>query len=252
MDVKVIVTFLLTFIIIFAVSFYIINAYWPTTKTVASINKIGNDNPMPLSSTQMVGSSSDITVPFFQGGGGSILFYVFLESAQRTHDVVNPFKTLLEVQKSFALQIMPGAARLAISTQKDLSQLKMEYIELPKIQEQKWVQVAILREGRRFDVMYNDKIVASHRLQYIPVVTINSLTAGQEGLRGILGNVRVAARRLSSQEVVLEYQRTSDTRGKPMLKKVLNITSICPPGQTCPATTQTPESTLQFWSSPYR
>ena len=236
----------------FAISFYIINVSWPTTTSITALAPIQKRSSFTLAKDQVIGVSSSVAEPFFSSSGGSLVFYTYLTSAQRTSDINNPYLTVIGIPGSFALQVTSqGGARLVVETAtKD--GIKTEEITLPRLPKQKWVQVAIIREGRRFDIVYNNKIVASQRLKFLPLVRISPLRAGQEGLQGTIGNVRVSSRRVTIQELVIEHTRTSDTRGKPYLDQMLNIPSFCPAGQRCPTTTETPQNTLQFWSSPYR
>lgn len=248
---------IITFIIVFAISFYIINAIWPTEKSIQSLKVIsdeyGKDIGIP---GQVVGTSDLFATPFFSGAGGSLVFYLFLKSVQRTTNIDKQYVDLIGIPGSFSLQITPGSSRLTVYTQNAASGgTVVEHIELERIPEQKWVQIAILREGRRMDVVFNNKTVASQRLKYIPLVRINSLTVGADGVMGIAGNFRVAARRISIREVIAEHIATSDTRGKPYIGSTLNKNiSICsgPSCSTASSPTTTPQNTLQFWSSPYR
>ena len=255
MDIGKLATITITFIIVFAAAFYIINAIWPNTKSINSLMNVSGPYGTDLSRSTSVATSDNVADPFFKGSGGSLVFYLYLNSVQRTSNIASPYITVVGVPSSFALQIATGAARLSVFTQKSgTGQTQSEFIDLPRIPEQKWVQIAILREGRRFDVVYNNKIVASHRLKYIPVVQKSALMVGAEGISGVAGNFRTAARRHAIQEIQYEHTKTSDTRGKPYLGAIIpsKTPGLCT-GPHCPAaTTTTPQNTLQFWSSPYR
>lgn len=255
MDIGKLATLTITFIIVFVAVFYIINAIWPNTKSINSLTGVSGPYGVDLSVINTVATSDQVATPFFSGSGGSIVFYLYLNSVQRTSNMNAPYLTVVGIPNSFALQVTPGAARLSVFTQKSgTGQVQSEFIDLQRIPEQKWVQVALLREGRRFDIVYNNTIIASHRLKYIPVVQKSALKVGADGISGIAGNFRVAARRLTIQEIQYEHTKTSDTRGKPYLGTLVipKGQGICT-GPHCPAaTTTTPQNTLQFWTSPYR
>ena len=252
MDYNTLAIFIITFIIVFAISYYIINVSWPTATSITALSPIQKKKAFSLSTEQVIGVSNSVAEPFFTGSGGSLVFYLYLTSAQRTSDINNPYMTIVGIPGSFALQVAShGDVRIVVETATK-NGAQTEEIVLPGLAKQKWTQVAIIREGRRFDIVYNDKIVASQRLKYLPLVRISPLRAGQDGLQGAIGNIRVSSRRVTIQELDIEYRRTSDTRGKPHLDDTLTISSMCPPGQPCPTTTETPQNTLQFWSSPYR
>ena len=257
MDIKNMASIIITFIIVFTISFYIINAIWPTEKSTQSLKVMGDQYGRDISIPgQVIGTSDLFATPFFSGAGGSLVFYLFLKTVQRTTDIDKQYIDLIGVPGSFSLQITPGSSRLEVYTQNAASGgTVVEHIELQRIPEQKWVQIAILREGRRMDVIFNNKTIASQRLKYIPRVRINSLTLGATGVTGIAGNFRVAARRISIREAIAEHIATSDTRGKPYIGSTLNTNiSICtgPSCSSAPSPTTTPQNTLQFWSSPYR
>ena len=256
--------FILTFVIIFYLTFTIINYSWPTTKSIKSLNVI-MDDAKPLSSTNLIATSDKVTEPYYNNSGGSLVFYLYLEPGQRSNDINKPYRSIINIGDtadsilSLDIPIVPDAsgtsnARLTVKTVPPSSSSPSENpIDLPPIPYQKWIQIAILREGRRFDVMYNDKLVASSRLRYLPNVYKWSLNAGSPDLRGQIGLVRVAERRLAVSEVQYEHTKTSNTVGEPYLKN--KITDMFPNmcmGKSCPSTTTTPISTLNFWSSPYR
>jgi hypothetical protein len=241
-----------TFITVFTLTFYLLSYIWPTTKSVNSLNVIKNGKDgISLSQPTVVGSSDEFVTPFFKNGGGSLVFYVHLHPGQRTRDIRNPYSNIINVDNSLALQVSNSddAAQLEVYTQ----QREPEVIMLPPIPRQIWVQIAILREGRRFDVLYNNKTVVSERLSRIPMINKNSLYIGSPNLQGVIGNIRVAARRLTYQEVIIEHTNTSDTRGKPYfkVKDAVGSGAFCPPGVSCPTINEPPTSPLEFWTSPY-
>uniref|UniRef100_A0A6C0IE41 Uncharacterized protein n=1 Tax=viral metagenome TaxID=1070528 RepID=A0A6C0IE41_9ZZZZ len=251
--------FIFSFVINFTLAFFLISYIWPNTKSVNGLNQIlinktlidnGKDgillsNPIPIA------TSDEFIDPFFMNGGGSLVFYIYLQPGQRTKLIGSNYSNILNVDKCLALQVSNSddSAQLEVYTQRATP----EIIALPPIPRQTWVQVAVLREGRRFDILYNNKTVVSERLERIPMVNKNSLYSGSSNLQGVIGNVRVAARRLSYQEVIVEHTRSSDTRGKPYFKVKDAIASgaFCPPGVSCPTTNTPPASPLEFWTTPY-
>ena len=263
MDTKNIATIVITFIIVFTISYYIIGAAWPTEKTIKSLRHIGRkgrNGAYDLARAQSVAPSDMFAEPYFSGGGGTLVFYLYIKSIPRTVDIQTEFTDIVGVPGSISLQVSQESSRIQIFTQASIgTAVTEEHISLPKLPQQKWVQVAILREGRRIDVIYNKKTVASQRLRYVPIVRKNALMVGSPSpsLLGIAGNFRVASRRLSVREILQEYSATSDTRGKPYIGiEVPNssLTNICagPSCNSAATTTTTPQNTLQFWSSPYR
>jgi hypothetical protein len=248
MNIGNIATNIIIFIVIFAISYYLINLTWPTTRSIATLGSSGK--AQSLSKDAVIQDTSIVASNFLGGASGTIIFYLFIQSIPRTSDIDVPYKRILGIPGSFELQIATdGSARLSVTTQSAVN--RVENVDLQPIPKQKWVQVAILREGRRFDIMYNDTIVKSVRMQQLPAIRLNSVYAGQDGLLGIVGPIRSSPRRYTPQEVIYEHKYTSDTRGNPNIKISLDPPSICPAGQTCPSNTKAPESTLHFLGTPY-
>ena len=116
--------------------------------------------------------------------------FFYLLDGDKTTKFVNGFTPIIQVDNNWHLEVAPApmggnnvAARLRVQTN-DTGTLKQEYIDLPPIPKQKWMFVAILRDGRRFDVIYNNEIVASQTLEFYPVVISSPLSIGNTGLNG--------------------------------------------------------------------
>jgi hypothetical protein len=103
------------------------------------------------------------------------------------------------------------------------STVTQKYIEtftLPPIPLQRWTMVTVAREGRRFDVFYNDAIVLSKQTLNMPISNkINSnlrgVVSGSASLMGVLSSATVAAKRYTVQDVQAKYKELADTRGQP-------------------------------------
>ena len=107
------------------------------------------------------------------------------------------------------------------------SQKYIETITLPPIPLQKWMMVTVAREGRRFDVYYNDSLVLSQKAMYMPVSNISNssfsgITSGSDGLVGQIALANVYNYRLSSSDIAAKYQEFADTRGRPYINSVAN------------------------------
>lgn len=162
-----------------------------------------------------------------------------------------------------------------------VTQKYIETMILPMIPLQKWTMVTVAREGRRFDVYYNDRLVLSQKTMYMPTNTstasnFNGLVSGSAGLAGQLALVNVFSTRYSIQEVAALYTSTSDTRGRPFIPSVeggvdliglvptaspssfsttlssyLPSFNLCPPGGCFNSPVVRPASPLYDWTSPY-
>jgi hypothetical protein len=156
-------------------------------------------------------------------------------------------------------EILPGGAsapartRLLVKTQGPLE--KPEEISVAQFPEQRWIHLAIVREGRRFTVYYNGEAVSSSRTQYFPVVNSSQLTIGDARLRGEFALPTIAALPLRIEEIQSELRDTSNTRHEPY--KPTDIMAVfanlgCPNGLFCFSTSSPPKTDpLKMWSTPY-
>lgn len=126
-----------------------------------------------------------------------------------------------------------GASLSAGSTN---SQKYIETMILPPISIQKWTMITIAREGRRFDIYYNDTIVHSQKTMYMPIsdtskTNLRGITSGSSGLVGEIAMANVYNYRMSSQDVKQQYKDFADTRGSPFIASTANpITTSDPSG----------------------
>jgi hypothetical protein len=204
--------------------------------------------------------------------GSSVMGFFYLRQGDRTlrYGTADQYVPLIQVENNWYLEISPApkektehGARLRIQTQKN-GQTAYETIELPVIPKQKWMYLAILREGRRVDVLYNDQLVASQRLIHYPVVIPSPLSVGNKGLEGTVVHVKVNPTRLSPHEAERERLAHVDTNGMLLEAKwnpfhknnaptmpALALTAECPPGMPCSSTIRPPKKNLYAWKTPY-
>jgi hypothetical protein len=181
------------------------------------------------------------------------------------HMTDTSFIPLLQIENNWVLEISPApdfktgvSARLRVFTSIPGKQDIAEIIELPPFPQQKWVFVGILRDGRRFDVLYNNQIVSSHRLNNYPQVIPSSLTIGSKGLIGSVIHVLTNNVRMSPYDIERLRSTYIDTNGVVLEDNTLdislpsiNIFAKCPPGLPCDPVTQPPPNNLIQWSTPY-
>jgi len=173
-------------------------------------------------------------------------------------------------------QLVVKTEGAGLSTSSSSSQKYIETLTLPPIPLQKWMMVTIAREGRRFDVYYNDVLVMSHKTMYMPVSNISNsnfsgITSGSSGLVGQLALANMYDTRMNMQKVTAAYAAATDTRGRPYINATTSLTSdpsglnpgfhssgvnlssmsMCPSGGCFSAPAVKPASPLYDWSSPY-
>jgi hypothetical protein len=231
---------------------------------------LGPDNKDVLSKMtplhkKVVVATADMTQQSILGSNGTTVMGFFkLNGGDRTSKYQNQYTPLMYVENNWFLEISPApmgkeesAARLRVQTN-DTGALKYEIIDLPAIPKQKWMFIAILREGRRFDVIFQNKIVASQRLLNYPVVISSPLSVGNKGLDGSVIHVIVNGTRLSPTEVErtrVSYVDTNtmvtEAKSIQMSFPAIKLFSECPPGLPCDPVTKPPQNNLVQWSTPY-
>jgi len=251
--------------ILFTIVIIIITIY-----IIISIIYSGNGSNYVLSKIQSLDVKKDILYPdqtqkiLLSGGSSTVAGFFKLENGDRTLNITHGFVPLLQVENNWYLEISPApvgkekiSARLRVQTN-DGGTIKQELIDLPDIPKQKWNFIAILREGRRFDVIYNNQIVASQRLENYPVVISSPLSVGNKGLSGSVINVLVNANRLTPSEVEKERLAKVNTDNTVIDASILDMSfptvslfAKCPPGLPCDSITKSPHNNLLQWNTPY-
>lgn len=245
-------------VILILVTFYIIvYVIYPGSGSNDVLHKM-----TPLNSKKAILNSDKVQSIILGGSGSTVMGFFYLNSGDRTSKYTNSYTQLIQVDNNWYLEIAPSpknnnAARLRVQTN-DAGILKEEIIELPQIPKQKWMFIAILRDGRRFDIIYNNEIVASQRLEYYPVVISSPLTVGNSGLDGSVIHVIVNNTRLTPVEVERERIAHVDTNNTVLEADTVDISfpgvklfAQCPPGLPCDPITKAPSNNLLQWNTPY-
>lgn len=197
---------------------------------------------------------------FLKGAGGTLAGLFRVDLGDRTATMnASSFSMLFGIKDAVEFQLAPasvdkkGTARLVIATAKG-----PEIVDLPAYPFQKCTFLTILRDGRRFDVMYDNQIVASHRLEHYPSSTFNPISVGGPAFFGTAVHVLVANSRLSPHEIAIERARYTDATGCappnspfPYTFSLPNFMSFCIPGFPCDPATTPPANKLKAWSSMY-
>jgi hypothetical protein len=259
-------------ILLLIITVYIIIYYVIPSATLTDVVK----NPLDLSQGKIVLNSDDVRQTLFGSAGSSVLSFVNVRIGDKTPKFNGTLYPILSVQGGFSLEVAPTGieknsttAQLRVSTATPIG-IQDEVISLPDFPLQKWVFVGILRDGRRFDIMYNDKIVASHRLAHYPANPSQPMRLGDKSLLGQGVHCLVASERVTPQVVASERQRLADTNGAPILRPVIPLfgsikdikmpsmpalpslpSDDCPPGSICGGVAKPPANAMKAWKSPY-
>ena len=95
----------------------------------------------------------------------------------------------------------------------------IETIALPPLPLQKWVMISIVREGRRYDIYYNNELVLSKKTDFeiADIVTKDNVKLGNPGFYGTSGLMNISMKSMSGMDVARVYSSYTDTRGVPLL-----------------------------------
>jgi hypothetical protein len=131
-----------------------------------------------------------------------------------------------------------------------------ETIPLPEIPFQKWTFITIAREGRRFDVYYNGKIVMSKRTQNVmdTRAAFGPIRAGDPNLVGKIAFVQTFPQKLTQTDVMANYKANSDTTGQPTLSapgSIFDYLPNCKDGGCISGPKMRPTSPLLDWQTQY-
>lgn len=223
-----------------------------------------------LPKMQSLSTKKDIVTPdeiqkkLLGSSGSTVMGFFKLNDGDRTTKYVDQYTSILQVANNWFLDISPSpigkdhtSARLRVQV-KGNDGLNTETIELPSIPKQKWIFIAILRDGRRFDIIYDNKIVASHRLANYPVIISSPLSVGNKGIDGSVIHVIINDKRMTPHEVERERVRFVDTNNMIIEDNSIDISfpkfnffAQCPSGLPCDTLTKPPNDNLDQWSTPY-
>jgi hypothetical protein len=273
--------------LIFLATIYLILLVIITIAVIFSILRYKNPpkdyatDSMKLSEQNTVANYSDVKDNFLVPGTASLVGFFYIEAGDRTGNLNGDMRILINLGNIIALEISPVPRKISQEYVKSgnslttTAQLRLvtygdggfstEQISLPDIPLQKWICIGILKDGRRIDVVFDDKIVASRRLAYnIPVQPYGGLVIGQKnskdktGLRGQFQHVFIMPERLNINDFVgfrdNYINSAGDLVGKntlpiPFLKADFSVINI--PGLTGEGVSSAPPNTLKKWYTPY-
>ncbi len=211
--------------------------------------------PVPVDTPYQALDSENTRKKLLSSGGSTFAGFFNVRLGDRTQGA--KMIQLVGIKGALVFEISPAVTQLRVSTTE-----RQEIIPLPNFPLQKWIFLSILRDGRRFDVMYNDRIVASHRLDKYPSPVSNPLMIGSKELLGSAVNVLVNDKRMSPSEILALRNSLADTNGSPpdkmsfplpnvLADSIKNLQVACIPGMGCNPVTSPPPNRMKSWDSLY-
>jgi hypothetical protein len=242
-------------------------------------------SPTSLTAQTQILDSGTVKTTLLSQGGSTVAGFFNVQFGDRTTRMTDPiapigpnlppaltYTTLVGVAGAFEFQIAPSRlffdvsggpnAQMPQSTAQLIvytSHREFDTIPLPPFPQQTWVFLSILRDGRRFDVMYDDKIVASHRINVYPIAVSNPLMIGASSLLGQAVHLFAKNTRLTPTQISALRATYSDTTGQPPIKFPLpflpipfgTVQTSCLPGMPCNPVSKPPANAMKAWSSRY-
>jgi hypothetical protein len=225
-----------------------------------------NDDVISLSKQTYIMTADLAKENFLMGQGATFCGFFKVDAMDRTprYNSTNGYdwgySQIIAMPNVWSLQIIPPtssasgvpACRLSIKTVQKSGISSFENLNLPNLPMQKWVHIAILREGRRFDVMFDNIIVGSLTCIGYPNIQTSPIVSGfaSSGVRGSLAYPQVAPRRFTIPEVIDARKALSDTNGAPATGRMVFPKFGCPDGLFC-INLNKPSTGLHGWLSPY-
>jgi hypothetical protein len=242
----------------------------------SQIMRIGPDSISLTSSpggTQII-NSEQLKSAWTSTSGSTLVFYINPVINDRTGQSGNEYANVVQIGSSqtFKLLVAPDAGRglsmapallsIQIAKTTPLSPVAPapEIVEIPNFPLQRWTGVAIVRQGRKFNIYLNGKLAVSHMCNTMSEFDPNQpLKVGDPRLGGTIEQMSLAPYALEAKDVRELYRATVDTSGKPVesieLSKLFKhlLPSLhnnwwCPGGN---CSNNQGISPLEQWSSPY-
>lgn len=237
-----------------------------------------------LSKTTTIGTTAELTNKFFKTSSSTFMGFIKLSPAERTPNIDGSMSTLINFGNVFLLEISPIPGKFYSNThnfdsqsQTSTAQLRVatiqnglhatEIIPLPSIPLQRWICIGILRDGRRLDVVYDNRIVASKRLvgsfinqAYGPIIIAPSPTENKTKFIGSCIHFFMLPERqtvyefnnLRAQYVNTNNEVILDEMSMPVPGLSLLTPSISFFTSSLDQPTAPPKNTMKAWTSPYQ
>ena len=231
-----------------------------------------------LSTVSQVITSNELKSLWLNTSGSTIIFHINPTINDRTAQSGNEYANVLQIgsKLTFKILVAPDAGRelimapaqLVIITGKSDSS-RSEILDIPNFPLQRWTAVAIVKDGRRFNVYLNGKLAASYTCKAMPQYDPTfPLMVGDPRLGGTIRLMSMSPNPLHPNEIRDLVNDSIDTSGVPytpvtfwsllsyFLPDFSNLPSIttlwkqlwCPGGNCSGAITAGP---LQEWAINY-
>lgn len=120
------------------------------------------------------------------------------------------------------LKVKTGYSSTGGSTDKSY----LEGVSLPAVPLQSWTMITIAKDGKRIDIFYNSKRVASKVLQYPPIDASlsTSYMCGNPSTEGTIGYTQWSKGVKTREQIAQEYTSLTNTKGVPRAIDAIELT----------------------------
>ena len=252
-------TFLIIYIIVHIIQ-YALSSPLPS--------RIGNET-IDLSINTQVISNEELKKAWTSTSGSTLFFYINPFIKDRTSVSGNEYANAVQIGSKLNFQILVAAdagrgyasapARLQVFLK---NKSDPEYIDIQNLSLQKWTAVAIVKQGRKFNIYINGKLSVSHLCEAMPDFDqTQPLRVGDIRLGGTLALMSISAFPVNVDTVTSIVSNTSSTDGTPYLSSgfalfvplpSFNVSvNMCPGGNCDSNKALGNPGPLDQWISPY-
>jgi hypothetical protein len=211
-------------IILIAIACYLIYLLLAKYILPNPLNRIGKEK-IPLSERSQVITGEELRLPWTSTSGSSLLFYINPVVMDRTGVSGNEYADVVKIgsKQIFRILVAPDAGRDQMLSPAQLvvhvnGHNLPEIIDIPHFPLQRWTAVAIVKDGRKFNIYLNGKLTVSHMCLAMPAYeSTQGITVGDARLTGEIALMSIASYAMPPNEIRETVSETVDTSGKPYL-----------------------------------
>lgn len=187
-------------------------------------NRIGPEKIL-LSKVTQVGTNTDLTNNWNNPSGSTLIFYISPVINDRTSVVGNEYATAVNIGRKQSLNILiaPDSGRSQMMAPATLEiiingQDYPDVIEIDSIHLQRWNCVAIVKQGRVFNIYVNGILSVTHTCTAMPVYdNTQPLRVGDLRLGGTIALISLAPYAMQANDIQNLIKDTTDMDNKPYL-----------------------------------
>jgi hypothetical protein len=191
-------------------------------------NRIGPEK-VTLSKVSQVGTNVDLTDKWINSPTSTLFFFISPSIKDRTSVSGNEYATAVNIGNSQILKILvaPDAGRSQMMAPAVLEvnvngQNYPDVIDIDIIQLQKWNCIAIVKQGRLFNIYVNGVLSVTHTCTAMPIYdSTQPLRTGDPRLGGTVALMSIAPYAMQVNDVHHMMKETSDMDNKPFLSSDL-------------------------------